>query len=283
MCPVSGAESTPVVKFEGTVSTLTVVKPLSCDLELLRRAVRDKVGAMPDFFKDAPVALDLSLLEGTDVDADSTADSRELAPLSLEQLVELLRRENLRPLFVRELRRARVAQAEALGLAPLGPAGAVRSPSVPSASAPVEPQARAKGAADAQVNPARAAGGPSTASGSRRGVGGRGALILEQPVRGGQVVYAERADAIALASVNSGGELIADGHIHVYGALRGRALAGALGAREARIFCLSLEAELVSIAGSYLRADELPEEHRKRPAQIYLAGEALVVAALPGA
>jgi septum site-determining protein MinC len=83
-----------------------------------------------------------------------------------------------------------------------------------------------------------------------------------------------------LAPVNAGAELIADGNIHVYGALRGRALAGAHGNEEARIFCKSLEAELVAIAGCYLRSDEIPENRRGRPAQIYLDKERLVIADL---
>jgi septum site-determining protein MinC len=106
------------------------------------------------------------------------------------------------------------------------------------------------------------------------------ALTLQQPIRGGQVIYAENADAIALSSVNAGGELIADGNVHIYGALRGRALAGAHGDANARIFCHSLEAELLSIAGVYLSADELPDARRGKPAQVYLDGESLVITEL---
>ena len=91
------------------------------------------------------------------------------------------------------------------------------------------------------------------------------------------MVYAEQCDAVVLAHVNAGAELIADGNIHVYGSLRGRALAGAHGNEEARIFCKSLEADLVAIAGCYLRADEIPEARRGKPAQIYLDKEKLVI------
>ncbi|MCU1283219.1 MAG: minC, partial [bacterium] len=85
-----------------------------------------------------------------------------------------------------------------------------------------------------------------------------------------QVIYAQRTDLIVLAAVNAGAQVIADGNIHVYGPLRGRALAGAQGMADARIFCLSLEAELVSIAGQYLLADEIPVEHRGSQTQLYL-------------
>jgi septum site-determining protein MinC len=96
-------------------------------------------------------------------------------------------------------------------------------------------------------------------------------------LRSGQVVYAEQADAIVLAPINAGAELIADGHIHVYATLRGRALAGAHGNVEARIFTKSLEADLVAIAGCYLRSDEIPEGKRGKPAQIYLERGSLVI------
>ena len=104
--------------------------------------------------------------------------------------------------------------------------------------------------------------------------------MFRAPLRSGQVVYAERCDAVVLAHVNPGAEIIADGNIHVYGALRGRALAGAHGNEEARIFCKSLEADLVAIAGCYLRSDEIPEARRGRPAQIYLEKDHLVIADL---
>jgi septum site-determining protein MinC len=84
------------------------------------------------------------------------------------------------------------------------------------------------------------------------------------------VVYAQRGDLVVLSSVNAGSQVIADGHIHVYGPLRGRALAGASGNVEARIFCQLLAPELVSIAGEYLLPDEIPEELCRGPAQIFL-------------
>jgi septum site-determining protein MinC len=105
-------------------------------------------------------------------------------------------------------------------------------------------------------------------------------MVLRQPVRGGQVVYAQRGDVIVLSSVNPGAQIIADGNIHVYGPLRGRALAGASGHAEARIFCQSLGAELVSVAGEYLMADEIPDVLRGRPAQVFLKEDRCRVAPL---
>jgi septum site-determining protein MinC len=104
------------------------------------------------------------------------------------------------------------------------------------------------------------------------------AMIIDTPVRAGQRVYARGADLIVNAIVNAGAELIADGSIHVYAPLRGRALAGASGNSEARIFTLSMEAELVSIAGTYRTFESgLPQDLAKKPAQVRLAGDRIDV------
>lgn len=100
------------------------------------------------------------------------------------------------------------------------------------------------------------------------------AMIVDVPVRAGQRIYARGSDLIVNAIVNNGAELIADGSIHVYAPLRGRALAGASGNADARIFTLSMEAELVSIAGVYRTFDGgLPKDLAKQPAQVRLEGD----------
>jgi septum site-determining protein MinC len=109
-------------------------------------------------------------------------------------------------------------------------------------------------------------------------------LLVTQPVRSGQVVYAVKTDLIVVAPVNPGAQLMADGNIHVYGPLRGRAVAGATGCREARIFCRHLEAELVGIDTAYVARDDLPTARIGKPAQIRFqsddAGERCVISDL---
>ena len=83
-------------------------------------------------------------------------------------------------------------------------------------------------------------------------------MVITQPVRSGQVVYAQNADLVVLAPVNPGAQVIADGHIHIYATLRGRAVAGVQGLLGARIFCQRLEAELVAISGAYLTPTTSP-------------------------
>ena len=102
--------------------------------------------------------------------------------------------------------------------------------------------------------------------------------ILTTPVRSGQQAVSKDGDLIVTASVSHGAELLADGNIHVYGALRGRALAGISGDRSARIFCQSLDAELVSIAGFYRLSDAI--EPHAGPCQIYLQEEHICIEAL---
>jgi len=110
------------------------------------------------------------------------------------------------------------------------------------------------------------------------------ALVVQQPVRSGQVIYAEGRDLIVVASVHPGAQLLADGNIHVYGRLKGRAVAGARGARDAQVFCLALEAELVGVDDGYLTSDDIPPERRGGAARVFLTpdGKCAVVELSPG-
>lgn len=101
------------------------------------------------------------------------------------------------------------------------------------------------------------------------------AKIITEPVRSGQQIYARNADLIVLAPVSPGAELLADGNIHVYNALRGRALAGVMGNPTSRIFCQHLEAELVSIAGHYWVSEDLQNTTNKQNVHIYLENDRL--------
>jgi septum site-determining protein MinC len=95
-------------------------------------------------------------------------------------------------------------------------------------------------------------------------------LVVSHPVRSGQIVYAEHSDLIVLAPVNPGAELLADGNIHVYSSLRGRAVAGARGATGAQVFCLDLQAELVGVDSGYVACDDIPPAVWGRAARVWL-------------
>jgi septum site-determining protein MinC len=133
------------------------------------------------------------------------------------------------------------------------------------------------GATSAAASPA-----PSTAprdriapapAGVAEASGQRASLVIREPVRSGQVIYAEGCDLIVMAPVHSGAQLLADGHIHVYGPLKGRAVAGAHGLREAQLFCLALEAELVGVDTGYLLSDDIPAALAGGPARVFLTAE----------
>ena len=163
------------------------------------------------------------------------------------------------PVAVSNVPEALRAAAVAAGLGVLQPQAAPRVPErafegpEPASEAPAE-----RGAASPAPRPAAAIHS--------------GPVVVNQPVRSGQVVYAQNNDLVVLAPVNPGAQVIADGHVHIYAPLRGRAVAGASGMLGARIFCQKLEAEMVAISGAYIMPDEIPAERRGKPAQIYLDG-----------
>jgi len=107
-----------------------------------------------------------------------------------------------------------------------------------------------------------------------------GSLVVDTPVRSGQTIYNSAGDVVVVGSVAWGAEVVASGSVHIYGVLRGRALAGATGNTKARIFCRKLEAELLAIAGYYRTVDDIESNLRNRPVQAWLDGNAMLIAAL---
>jgi len=150
------------------------------------------------------------------------------------------------------------------GAVEAAPAVAVRREAVAAAPAVAEP-------AVASRSPAAPAAAAASSS-----VG----LIQAAPVRSGQQIYADNRDLTVLTTVGAGAEVIADGSVHIYGPLRGRALAGAQGNAKARIFCREFHAELVAIAGRYKVLEDIPKELRGKPVQVWLEDEQIKIAAL---
>jgi septum site-determining protein MinC len=222
---------------------LLTLRLLTGQVEEVLPALGEQFRRAPGFLRFAPIVIGL----------DDLGDSR----LDFAALVQGLRGLEILPLGVaggtKELR----AAAAAAGLPSLRGAGQrEEATGAPPAVAP---------APVAQPAPVIAAE-PRAA---------RGAMLVTQPVRAGQRIYAEGADLIITATVNAGAEVIADGHVHVYGALRGRAVAGAREDAEARIFVQNFDPELVAIAGFYAVRDELAGTPIGRPAQVRLEGENL--------
>jgi len=200
---------------------------------------------VPDFFDHDPLVIDLHPLQLAEPGA----------ALDVLALTALLRAYRLNPLAVRGGSDEQMAQAMAAGLTPAPEAVVQRAAPAAAATAP-EPVAP-----------------PQPAP---------GALVIDKPLRSGQQVYARGRDLVVMAMVNPGAEVIADGHIHVYAPLRGKAMAGARGNGDARIFALAMDPELISIAGIYRTSETaLPADVRGKAAQVRLLpgpeGDKLVV------
>ena len=245
MADASAARTRAVFEFKSATLPLIAVILKTADLELLAGALDAQLADSPDFFEQEPVVIDLSLLQ--EEDAASAID--------FEALRNLLARHQTQPIAVRGGSDAQNAAARAAGLS--------------LAAMPVTPAPRAPAAAPAAEAPQIVREVPVPSSGT---------LVIDKPLRSGQQVYARGGDVIVTAVVSFGAEVIADGNIHVYAPLRGKAIAGARGNTEARIYCTCLEAQLVAIAGIYRTAEvPLPDNVLGKNAQIRLDGKKLVI------
>lgn len=222
--------------------------------------VEAKLNQAPSFFEGAPVVLDLLA-----VPDDASVD--------LIDVVARLREMGLIPIGVQNGGERQNATALAAGLCPfpLWRSGRQRPEREPESQ---ESEADREGESAGDTETAEQEASPAK---PRADSEGTPALLVTRPVRSGKRLYARDGDLVAAAPVSAGAELIADGHIHVYGPLRGRALAGVRGDESARIFCQSLEAELVSIAGAYRVREDIDEALIGKPVQIFLRGEQLVI------
>lgn len=230
--------------------TLVAVVLKTTDLARLSQALDERFGQAPELFDNDPVAIDLSFV----------CDAVE--PIDFVVLVHLLRGHKMLPVAVKAGSLQQMEDARAAGLAEGHGSAAAAAPP------PARERALAKPAAPLPAVEVIHEAPPAA----------RPALVIDKPLRSGQRVYAKGTDLIVLAVVSFGAEVIADGNIHVYAPLRGRALAGALGDTNARIFTTCMEPQLLSIAGIYRTTEtELPAAVLGKPAQVRLAGEKLVV------
>ena len=215
----------------------------SHDLDLLALELRGRFGDLPDFFDHDPLVIDLAPLKGGEVD--------------FARLISLLNPYKVMPVAVRGGTEEQMLAALDAGLA-AAPEAAL-TPSLSQREREKEKDREKPAEPQQPFLPL-------------------GALVIDKPLRSGQQVYARGRDLVVMSMVNPGAEVVADGHIHVYAPLRGKAIAGARGDANARILTLCLEPELVSIAGVYRTSEQaLPDNLRGKPAQIRLQGDKLVM------
>ncbi len=216
-----------------------------------------KIAQAPNFFKNAPVVLDLD-------------DLPPGMPFDFGQFSGLLRNLGMVAVGLQGGTPEQQKDALAAGLAVLPPSRDAKTfdPLAGSGRSPAQGMGAGGGPVEAPARPApqpEPAPPPAPAAAASRGT-----LMITEPVRSGRQIYAQGGDLVVVGPVSPGAELVADGSIHVYGALRGRALAGVGGDKASRIFCQSLEAELVSIAGLYRIADDMDRKVLRKQVQIFL-------------
>ena len=253
---VATPATTPAT-FEIKSANLPLVALLlkSTDLDALSRELAQRFGDIPDFFDQDALLIDLTPLQSAAAAEAPAADAPSGSDIDFPALVSLLGHYRLAPVGVKGGSPAQMAAARQAGLLPVPDAHLVNGKPPP-----------AQQSAASSSPPADEASPTPAASQAPLG-----ALIIDKPLRSGQQVYARGRDLVMLAMVNAGAEVIADGHIHVYAPLRGKAMAGARGNTDARIFALALEAELLSIAGVYRTSEHpLPDSVQGKPAQVRL-------------
>ena len=229
------------------------------DVAQLANEMRERVQRAPNLFGRAAVVLDFGGLSKV----PSLEDARTL--------VQGLREAGVFPVALAYGTKEVDALSQALGLPLLAKFRAQYEP-VGGAQVTSAPQVEAEVAPAKTVSATAAAKPPAAKSGP--------GLMHATPVRSGQQVYADNRDLTVVSTVGAGAEVIADGSIHIYGPLRGRALAGAQGDETARIFCREFHAELVAVAGHYKVLEDIPVELRGKPVQVWLDQGQLKLAAL---
>ena len=223
--------SSPALELKGRMMTLTVLRLLNPSVEILARELDQRMKEAPEFFRYLPVILDVEAVDESDLHLD------------LPGLVGLLQAREFLPVGIR------------------GGGDHWRSAALEAGIGVFS------GGSEVPAGRGRAAGKPQPVSEAPES---SPSMVVHQPVRSGQRIYARGGDLVVLATVSPGAELLADGHIHVYGSLHGRALAGVRGDAGARIFCQKFSAELVSVAGTYSVSEQFAEGLRGAAVQVAL-------------
>ena len=250
------------------------------DLDRLTAALDQRMADAGSFFENEPVVVDASRVDD---------------PIDWPALLAALRGHNLPPIGV-VAEGANLAAAQAAGLTavelstpPARPAPAVETAPPNDAATPVPavPAAALETSASATTDKAPADSSPAEPAAPAAAPeppavpAPASALVITKPLRSGQRVYARHTDLVVIGMVSQGAEVIADGNVHVYGPLRGKAMAGARGDTSARIFTTQLDAELLAVAGVYrVVEDKLDGSLHNQPALVHLDGETLRIEAL---
>lgn len=238
------------LEFKSSSFSAPVLVIHSTELKHIKHNLKEKIAQAPEFFKNSPLLIDLQYCQDQD------------QPLEFEALLNFLHTEKLFPIGVSSGDEDQKIIAAKYHI----PVHTIRSAHPDTSNTEAQSKVKVTEAAIKSV-----AEEPSSNTVEN--------VLISQPVRSGQRIYA-KGDLTILSHVSAGAEIMAEGNIHVYGALRGRALAGVQGNTHSRIFCSALQAELVSIAGHYKTSEDLDKLDHQQPTQIYLQDQALIINSL---
>ncbi len=248
--------TTTILEFKSSTFFAPILILFKNDIATIELSLQEKIRLAPDFFKNSPLMIDVSELNKLNHEID------------IAGITTVLRKIGLFPIGLRGGNDQQNNQARALFI-PIDTARTNDSPmslgktqEEEIATQPAQPKEETT---EAPIAPA-ASSPPSTVA----------TTLITHPVRSGQRVYAS-GDLIILSQVSAGAEIMAEGNIHVYNTLRGRALAGVQGKKDARIFCFDLQAELISIAGDYKTSEDINKQNQKKPVQVFLQDHALII------
>jgi len=238
----------PCLKLKGSLVPMTALELSYYNKEQLKADLNAKVSQAPDFFENLPVVIGLEKLD-------------EHEQVDFHQIVEICIGFSIKVVAVRGGSELQQVAAKQAGL------GLLSKQKERSNEPSITPQEQAP---QIQTETVEVEVIKTVVQHERQQ-----SKVVRHPIRSGQQVYAADGDLIILASVSAGAEILADGNIHVYGTLRGRALAGVKGDTSARIFCQSLEAELVSVAGQYKVNEDFDTNVVRKASQIFLSEDKL--------
>lgn len=240
------------MKLKGEMSMLNVLHLQELDVAAICSELENKRDEAPQFFMQSPLIVDCASL------------SESVSDFDFEALKEGLLDLGFIPVGIRNIPATMNAQLSKIGWAVMR-----ESQTHPERSSNEKQNTDVERDVEAPQSQETQTQEPATLSIK--------SVTVDRPVRSGQQIYAADADMTVLAQTSAGSEIMADGSIHVYGPLRGRILAGARGNEDARIFCQSLQAELIAIAGRYQLMDESETNLIGKPAMIRLEGEKLII------
>jgi len=232
------------LEFKSISLSVPVLILINNNIAHIEHQLKEKISQAPEFFKNSPLLIDLHELNAHDL------------PIDTQQIIQILRKHKFFPIGIRGGSDSQNQDAIKL--------------QVPVHSKHTQ----------SETDKSKQSSKTTASEHNQEKINKNSQQIenklITQPIRSGQRVYAN-GDLIVTATVSAGAEIMAEGNIHVYGSLRGRALAGVQGNTESCIFCSDLQAELISIAGNYQISDEIDESVRNQPVQICLQEQALII------